>query len=733
MRRRQVAIALAAAGVSAACREALVHPSFGNSKFMRLSVAASPPPSAPLSSRSPSVTGRNGYEWSQVAFGGGGYVTGIYVHPRVPDLVYIKTDVGGPYRWHAGDRRWLPLMDWLPRSLGNHFGCEGLALDPNDPERIYLAAGKFLFHDNGTIYTSGDRGATWTKLDLDLTMGGNETKRWIGERLAVDPFDSQVLLFGSRLDGLWRSRDAGASWQAIAFPGVLQPDIGITDVTFHPTVAGRVYATAYGYGIYRSDDGGLTWELWSGSPPQAHRIAIAPTPDSTIYVTHAAGVRRYRDRAWAEIAPPRAATSAFNAIALDPFDPQRVLVAYDQLRDRGQSRRVFVSENGGDRWTARTAQRQPQIPWRQFLAFGDAISAIAFDPHVPERVWLTDWFGVWQTDDIRQQPTVWRTEAFGHEELVTFDLISPPRGAALLSGVADLDGFRHESSPAIYPTQTLGGADGPLFQDTYSFAFCEANPDRWARVGGNRYNSTYGGATSADGGQTWQRFRSFPPDVMPLRIAMSATNADVLLVTVSEGTALRSTDGGRSWTHVRGLPPGDRGPWYWAQSLVADKVLEHVFYYYAAGRLYRSEDWGATFAIANAELPDASWHAIATVPAVAGEVWLSLDKAGLLYSRDRARTFTLVASVARSYLFALAPARDSSAPPELYVHGEVERGGQTESGIFQSSDLGQTWQPIHAPALPIGNEPNAMTASRQDPGTIYIGTGGRGVYCGQRA
>ncbi|MEO0854092.1 MAG: hypothetical protein AAFY15_11420, partial [Cyanobacteria bacterium J06648_11] len=416
---------------------------------------------------SPVIQGRNGFVWGQVPLGGGGYVTGIYLHPQTPDLVYLKTDVGGAYRWNALDRRWIPLMDWLPRSLGNHFGCESLAFDPNDPEVVYLAAGKFLFEENGTIYKSRDRGSTWTKLDLNLTMGGNENKRWIGERLAVDPFDSQHLLFGSRLDGLWRSRDAGASWQAADFPGTLKDEIGITEITFDPAIAGRAYAAAYGDGIYQSDDGSSTWVKLSGSPARPHRIALASLPTATLYVTHTAGVMRYRDRVWTDITPLQPATAAFNALAIDPFDPERLLAVYDQFHERHDPRRrVFVSKNGGTSWRATLPQVEVQVPWWLARAWADSTAAIAFDPHARDRVWLTDWWGAWLAEDIEASPVIWRNQTRGHEELVTFALISLPAGAELIAGVADWDSFAHSaSSYDRYPQQLLGGKAGPRFQD----------------------------------------------------------------------------------------------------------------------------------------------------------------------------------------------------------------------------------------------------------------------------
>ena len=55
------------------------------------------------------------YRWSNVAIGGGGYVTGLVIHPRVPDVVYVRTDIGGFYRWEEDAMRWVAITD--------HFGC----------------------------------------------------------------------------------------------------------------------------------------------------------------------------------------------------------------------------------------------------------------------------------------------------------------------------------------------------------------------------------------------------------------------------------------------------------------------------------------------------------------------------------------------------------------------------------------------------------------------------------
>src|SRR5271165_1516741 len=67
------------------------------------------------------------YVWKNVAIGGGGYVTGIICNPTQPGLIYLRTDIGGAYRWDGKARSWRPLLDWIMRRDSNLMGIESLA------------------------------------------------------------------------------------------------------------------------------------------------------------------------------------------------------------------------------------------------------------------------------------------------------------------------------------------------------------------------------------------------------------------------------------------------------------------------------------------------------------------------------------------------------------------------------------------------------------------------------
>ncbi len=232
------------------------------------------------------------YTWRNVEIAGGGFVPGVIFNPTQRDLVYARTDIGGAYRLDPVTKRWIPLLDWVGWSNWGWNGVASLATDPVETNRVYVAAGMYTNSwdpNNGAILRSSDYGKTWQASPLPFKLGGNMPGRGMGERLAIDPNKNSVLYLGAPSgNGLWRSTDYGVTWSKVtSFPnagnyaenpsdpnGYANDNQGVVWVTFDKRTGTRGSATQSIYvgvadkanPVYRSRDGGATWEPVPGAP-----------------------------------------------------------------------------------------------------------------------------------------------------------------------------------------------------------------------------------------------------------------------------------------------------------------------------------------------------------------------------------------------------------------------------------------------------------------------------------
>ncbi|MFD2332580.1 sugar-binding protein [Cohnella sp. GCM10020058] len=670
------------------------------------------------------------YNWQNVSIGGGGFVTGMAIHPTEPDLVYIRTDVGGAYRWDAVNHKWIQLMNKVPREQSNLYGIDSIAIDPSDSNVVYVAAGKYDWAGSPSdILKSTDRGATWTSSGFAPRQLANGNGKDQGERLVVDPNNSQILYMGTRYDGLWRSTSGASngSWQKVtSFPVAGNAPDGVSFVAFDKSTGTTgsatqtIYAGAKGKGVYRSLDGGATWALMSGSPTGFSRAVVAS--NGTLYVSCDASVVKFAGGAWTTITPPT--TGKYVGISVDPTNPNIVMTAIQN----GSSfpAPIYRSTNGGASWSQITFVKHPDVPWWTGNWFAAAISSLTIDPVHPNRVWFTDFFGTWRTDDITATPSQWYSYEQGHEEVVTFALRSTPIGAPLLSGHADVDGMRH-TSLSTFPSAKFGN---PYLGDTVSIDFQESNPNFVARVGSTRYLNSGGGAYSTDNGANWTAFPN-PPGIAG-RIAVSAASETMVWVP-QYGSPLYSTDRGQTWTASTGAPANTVPDfWVWYQPLASDRVNNNTFYLLdrSTGSFYRSTDGGATWSVAStmpASTANLAFFSVKAAPGMAGEVWAGLYTNGLWRSSNGGTTWTQMPNVQEAKLFAFGKNKLGSPNPAVFVYGKVDNA----EGIFRSDDFGATWAKIDAPDPAIGDEANTMEGDRQVWGRVYIGTNGTGVYYGE--
>ena len=249
------------------------------------------------------------YTYKNVQIVGGGFVDGLYFHPKQQGLMYAHTDIGGAYRWNnvpGGDTQWVPLNDFSGRfNSGFDLGTQSLAIDPNDTSKLYLAVGDYTesYGDDGAILISSDMGNTFTAVPLPFKNGANDIGRDDGERLVVDPNNGKHLYLGTLQNGLWQSLDQAQTWnQVSAFPitGLTSnpedPEVGVIFEDFlasSGTAAnGNTNTVYYGVssptvGLYVSKDGGTTFSAVPGQPtgyyPNAQSL---DTTNNILYISY---------------------------------------------------------------------------------------------------------------------------------------------------------------------------------------------------------------------------------------------------------------------------------------------------------------------------------------------------------------------------------------------------------------------------------------------------------------
>ena len=295
----------------------------------------------------------------------------VVPHPTNPRTLYLALSGGGVFKCldadldAPGDWTWVPITVALPASgASGNLSLGALAMNPQDPETLYLGMGDPYFAEGRGFFRSADGGATW----VAASGLGAATRSY-----AILPLDRDSVLWGTN-DGLKRSDDRGLSFTSVALGGAAGGQIWSIKA-FDPMnlVCSRLNA---GLGeIWYSGDGGLTWSPADIQGVNPGRITLATTAASATVAwglvqakglsAMAGGLLRTQDKghSWIFFPAPAVkgglfqgvgggmATDGYQAdynqlLAVDPEDANRVFA--------GANLALYRTQDGGSSWTQLT-------------------------------------------------------------------------------------------------------------------------------------------------------------------------------------------------------------------------------------------------------------------------------------------------------------------------------------------------------------------------------------------
>ncbi|GAA1873110.1 cellulose binding domain-containing protein [Myceligenerans crystallogenes] len=616
----------------------------------------------------------------------------------------------------------------LPFKVGGNMPGRGmgerLTVDPNDPDTLYLGT-----ESGNGLWRSTNAGATWAKVasfpnpgnyvaDPDDTgdyLTSNQGVLWVkydaAGAAAGSPSRTIYVGVADKENNLYRSTDAGATWQRVAGqPTGFVPHKAVLD-----TAGGQLYlATSDTGGPYDGAKGDV-WRMDTGTGTWTN---ISPVPSTS---------------------PD--AYFGYSGLTIDRQDPDTIMVVsqiswYPDIQiyrstDRGATWSPIWEWAGYPARTLRYSLDHSGAPW---LDFGKQAAPPEASPKLG---WMTESFEIdpFDSDDFLygtgatvyggENLTAWDTggtvrigvRAQGIEETAVQDLAAPPGDVDLISGMYDIGGFVHDDVTRVpgsfqytQPYQT-----GVLGVD-----FAQEKPATMVRVGNSEAAGGHLGVSTSSGGSWWAGQE--PAGVTgPGTVAVNADGSRILWSPAGAGVHV-STTLGSSWTASSGVPAGAR--------VEADRSDPQRFYAVAAGTFYRSTDGGTTFTASPATgLPTGDVN-FGAVPGRAGEIFLAGSEDGSAYglwrSTDGGTTFTRAPGVDEADAVGFGRAAPGASHPAVYVSAKV--GGVR--GLFRSDDGGSTWVRINDAEHQFAWTGKTLTGDPDVWGRVYVGTNGRGIVMG---
>ena len=265
--------------------------------------------------------------WQTLKVGAGGWATGLDIDPD--GAMVVRTDTNGAYLWTGSQWKQLVTSSSMPAAFDfSGRGVYEIQMAPSNSSILYMSF-------DGYVFKSTNKGTTWTQTSLtpfnDSVTAENDNYRMNGQKMAVDPSNPNIVYVGTPSNGLFVSKDGGATWASVsAIPAAAGQ--GVTGILFDPAIGGAVggvtqtiFASSYGHGVYESTNGGATWTALSGGPTDVVSAPPSPVRASTTRRTAPIsgatpgenGQRRSRVRP--------TAGQGIQAVAVNPSNPSEIV------------------------------------------------------------------------------------------------------------------------------------------------------------------------------------------------------------------------------------------------------------------------------------------------------------------------------------------------------------------------------------------------------------------------
>ncbi|MEM9837255.1 MAG: T9SS type A sorting domain-containing protein [Bacteroidota bacterium] len=604
----------------------------------------------------------------------GGRITDIEIPVDASEVYYVGAASGGIFKTTDGGANWLPIFDEV-----EYLSIGDMEISKSNTDLIWVgtgesnAGGGSLAYDGNGVYQSTDGGLTWT--NKGLTNAGSIAK------VLIDPNDDNTvyaaamgeLFENSSNRGVYKSTDSGLNWEKVLF---ISDSTGIIDMVNHPTDSDILYAAAwervrrpryrsYGgptSGIYRSLDGGASWdELTNGLPTAGSQkgrisIAIAPSNPNVLYARYA------------------------NAI--------------------GHIQGVYRTNNGGDTWTAVNSSQLTNVGFHWWFR------GIYVDPLDESTIYNVD-FVVQKSVDGGNS---WFTAFPGvHVDQHALAFNAQNNNEVLLGN----DG-------GVYKSNNNGASSTkylnlPITQ-FYRFYVDPQNPDKI--YGGSQDNSTM--RTTTGSLDDWNII--FGGDgFQPL---VAADNTNVIYALSQRGNLVKSTNNAANFSSATsGITSADRNNW---DTPVVFDPQDPQTLYYGTQRVWKTTNATASWTPISPDLTNGdgggnlTFGTITTMDVSAVDqntIVAGTDDANVWITQDGGSNWTNISSNLPN-LWTTKVLADRTDANTIYVTFSGYRYADDASHVFKSTDAGASWTAIGngLPDVPVND------IVKDTYGNLYLAT-----------